>query len=138
MGRAFQQATCLEAALKIKELTYMHCEGILSGELKHGPLALIDEFLPIIFVATKDRLYDQVKSGFEQVTARHGKPIVICTEGDTGIPPEFTKLEVPGTVDCLQGIVNIIPFQLLSYHIAVLKNANVDQPRHLAKSVTVQ
>lgn len=138
MGRAFQQATVLEAALKIKELTYMHSEGILSGELKHGPLALIDEYLPIIFVATKDRLYDKVKSGFEQVTARKGRPIIICTEGDTSIPSNLLKLEVPGTVDCLQGIVNIIPLQLLSYHMALLKGHNVDQPRNLAKSVTVE
>jgi len=138
MGRAYQQATCLEAALKIKELSYMHSEAVLTGELKHGPLALIDEHLPIIFVATKDRLYDKVKSGFEQVTARKGKPIILCTEGDTSISNNYTKLEVPGTVDCLQGIINIIPLQLLSYHIALLRGHNVDQPRNLAKSVTVE
>jgi glucosamine--fructose-6-phosphate aminotransferase (isomerizing) len=138
MGRAYQQATCLEAALKIKEIAYMHCEAVLTGELKHGPLALIDEHLPIIFVATKDRVYDKVKSGFEQVTARKGKPIIVCTQGDTSIPDSFTKLEVPGTIDCLQGIVNIIPLQLLSYHIALLRGHNVDQPRNLAKSVTVE
>jgi len=137
IGRAFQNSTCMEAALKIKEVTYMHCEAVLSGELKHGPLALIDEKLPIIFVATKDHLYDKVKSGFEQVAARKGKPIIICTEGDDSIPSELTKLEVPGTVDCLQCIVNIIPLQLLSYHVAVLRGHNVDQPRNLAKSVTV-
>jgi len=138
MGRAFQQATCLEAALKIKEIAYMHSEAVLTGELKHGPLALIDEHLPIIFVATKDRVYDKVKSGFEQVTARKGKPIIICTEGDTSIPNTLTKLEVPATVDCLQGVVNIIPLQLLSYHVALLRGHNVDQPRNLAKSVTVE
>jgi glucosamine--fructose-6-phosphate aminotransferase (isomerizing) len=138
MGRAFQQATCLEAALKIKELSYMHSEAVLTGELKHGPLALIDEHLPIIFIATKDKLYDKVRSGFEQVTARNGKPIFICTQGDTSIPNDYTKLEVPGTIDCLQGIINIIPLQLLSYHIALLRGHNVDQPRNLAKAVTVE
>jgi len=137
IGRAFQNATCLETALKIKELTYMHSEAILSGELKHGPLALIDEKLPIIFVATKDHLYDRVKSGFEQVIARKGKPIIICNEGDDSIPSsDLVKLEVPSTLDCLQCIVNIVPLQLLSFHIAVLRNNNVDQPRNLAKSVT--
>jgi len=116
----------------------MHSEAVLTGELKHGPLALIDENLPIIFVATKDRVYDKVKSGFEQVTARQGKPLILCTEGDSSIPSHFAKLEVPGTVDCLQGLINIIPLQLLSYHIALLRGHNVDQPRNLAKSVTVE
>lgn len=138
MGRGFQYSTCLEAALKIKELTYMHSEAVLSGELKHGPLALIDKHLPIIFVATKDKFYDKVKNGFQQVTARNGEPIIICSKGDLSIPPKLVKLEVPATVDCLQAVVNIIPLQLLSYHIAVNRGVNVDQPRNLAKSVTVE
>jgi len=138
MGRGYQFATCLEAALKIKELTYMHAEGINSGELKHGTLALIDETMPIVFVATKDRFYDRVKSGFEQVVARKGKPIVICSEGDDSLPSNLTTLRLPVSEDCLQVLVNIIPMQLLSYHIADQKKLNVDQPRNLAKAVTVQ
>jgi len=138
MGRGYQFATCLEAALKIKELTYMHAEGINSGELKHGTLALIDETMPIVFVATKDRFYDRVKSGFEQVTARKGKPVMLCSDGDESIPSSLSKIRLPVTEDCLQVLLNIVPMQLLAYHIAVQKGLNVDQPRNLAKSVTVQ
>jgi len=138
MGRGYQFATCLEAALKIKELTYMHSEGVASGELKHGSLALIDEQMPIVFVATKDRFYDRVKSGMEQVIARKGRPILLCSEDDQSLPKELAKIPVPNTEDCLQPLVNIVPLQLLAYHVAVLRGHNVDQPRHLAKSVTVQ
>eukprot|EP01118_Nematostelium_gracile_P002218 TRINITY_DN12451_c0_g1_i1.p1 TRINITY_DN12451_c0_g1~~TRINITY_DN12451_c0_g1_i1.p1 ORF type:complete len:656 (-),score=225.66 TRINITY_DN12451_c0_g1_i1:80-2047(-) len=138
MGRAYQNATCLEAALKIKELAYIHAEGILSGELKHGPLALIDETMPIIFVATRDANYDKVKSGFEQVAARGGKPIVLVSEGDNSVPSHLKKVEIPQTVDCLQGLLNIIPLQMLSYYVALARGYNVDQPRNLAKSVTVE
>jgi len=138
MGRGYQYATCLEAALKIKEISYIHCEGVMAGELKHGPLALIDDELPIIFIATKDRLYEKTKSGFEQVIARKGQPIVICSETDDSIPEKFLKIIVPGTIDCLQGVLNILPMQLLSYHLAVCRGENVDKPRNLAKSVTVE
>jgi len=136
MGRGFQNATCLEGALKIKEISYMHCEGVLSGELKHGTLALVDDTMPIVFVQTKDRDYEKAVSSFSQVTARKGHPIILCTEGDAHIPSDFDKLEVPSIVDCLQCILNIIPLQLLSYHIADMKGINVDRPRNLAKSVT--
>jgi glucosamine--fructose-6-phosphate aminotransferase (isomerizing) len=140
MGRGYQGATCYEAALKIKELTYIHAEGILTGELKHGSLALIDEELPVIVIATKDVHYDKAKAGLQQVVARKGKAIVLLSEPD----PEAEKLAwkvvmVPHIgVDSLQGIVNIIPFQLLAYHLAIARGYDVDNPRNLAKSVTVE
>jgi len=137
MGRGYQYATCLEGALKIKEISYMHSEGILAGELKHGPLALIDENMPVIIIMTQDSLYPKVQSAFAQITARKAQPIVICNEGDEGIPSAKT-IRVPKTVDCLQGLLNIIPLQLLSYHLAVINGCDVDFPRNLAKSVTVE
>jgi len=139
MGRGFQFATCLEAALKIKEISYMHSEGILAGELKHGPLALIDDQMPIIMIATKDSNFAKIQNAVHQVTARKGKPVIMVTKGDTTFDNRgFTLIRVPETTDCLQGIVNVIPLQLLSYHIALLRGFNVDQPRNLAKSVTVE
>ncbi|KAJ3388485.1 glutamine--fructose-6-phosphate transaminase (isomerizing) [Lobulomyces angularis] len=138
MGRGYQNATCLEGALKIKEISYMHSEGILAGELKHGPLALIDENMPVILIMTKDSLYPKVQSALEQVAARKGKPIIICNPGDANINRNFTTIKVPQTVDCLQGILTVIPLQLLSYHLAVLHGVDVDFPRNLAKSVTVE
>ncbi|KAJ1973286.1 glutamine--fructose-6-phosphate transaminase (isomerizing), partial [Dimargaris cristalligena] len=138
LGRGLQNATCLEGALKIKEISYMHSEGILAGELKHGPLALIDENMPVILIMTKDSLYPKVRSALEQVTARRGAPIVICNQGDTNLSGEYRTIPVPEVVDSLQGILNIIPLQLLSYHLAVLNGVDVDFPRNLAKSVTVE
>jgi len=138
MGRGYQYATCLEGALKIKEISYMHSEGILAGELKHGPLALIDENMPVIIIMTQDSLYPKVQSAFSQVTARNGQPIVLCNEGDAGIPAGAKTIRVPKTVDCMQGLLNIVPLQLLSYHLAVKNGCDVDFPRNLAKSVTVE
>ena len=138
MGRGFQNATCLEGALKIKEISYMHSEGILAGELKHGPLALIDENMPVILVMTRDSLYPKVQSALQQVTARKGQPIIICNTGDNGISSQYKTIRVPQTVDCLQGLINIVPLQLLSYHLAVMHGVDVDFPRNLAKSVTVE
>lgn len=137
MGRGYQFATCLEGALKLKEISSMHSEGVLSGELKHGPLALVDEEMPIIFVATQDKHYDQIKNSFSQVTARSGKPIVICNANDKTIPESFDKIEVPMTVDCLQCILNIIPLQLIAYYLGVIRGYDVDFSRSLAKVVTV-
>ncbi|ODQ67178.1 isomerising glucosamine-fructose-6-phosphate aminotransferase [Nadsonia fulvescens var. elongata DSM 6958] len=137
LGRGYQFATALEGALKIKEISYMHSEGVLAGELKHGVLALVDENLPIIALATRDSLFPKVISAIEQVTARSGKPIVICNKGDFK-DHDLQTLEVPATVDCLQGLLNVIPLQLASYHLAVMKGFNVDFPRNLAKSVTVE
>ena len=131
MGRGYQYATCLEGALKIKEISYMHSEGILAGELKHGPLALIDENMPVIIVMTQDSLYPKVQSAYAQITARKAQPIVVCNEDDDGIPKGCKTIRVPRTVDCLQGILNIIPMQLLSYHLAVKNGFDVDFPRNL-------
>ncbi|PSS32045.1 hypothetical protein PHLCEN_2v2190 [Hermanssonia centrifuga] len=138
MGRGYQYATCLEGALKIKEISYMHSEGILAGELKHGPLALIDENMPVIIIMTQDSLYPKVQSAFSQITARKAQPIVVCCEDDQGIPSGCKTIRVPKTVDCLQGLLNIIPLQLLSYHLAVRNGFDVDFPRNLAKSVTTE
>ncbi|KAK6200357.1 glucoseamine-6 phosphate synthase [Scheffersomyces amazonensis] len=139
LGRGFQFATALEGALKIKEITYTHAEGVLAGELKHGVLALVDEQLPIIAFATRDSLFPNVMSAIEQVTARKGKPILVCNEGAKILSQDkvMTTLEVPETVDCLQGLLNVIPVQLISYWLAVDRGINVDFPRNLAKSVTV-
>ncbi|XP_050511347.1 glutamine--fructose-6-phosphate aminotransferase [isomerizing] 2 isoform X5 [Diabrotica virgifera virgifera] len=139
MGRGFNFATCLEGALKVKELTYMHSEGIMAGELKHGPLALVDETMPVMMIMMRDHVYTKCMNALQQVTAREGKPILICQEGDKETMAFSQKyLEIPKTVDCLQGILTVIPMQLLSFHIAVLKGCNVDCPRNLAKSVTVE
>ena len=121
----------------------MHSEGVLAGELKHGVLALVDENLPIIAFGTRDSLFPKVVSSIEQVTARKGHPIIICNEGDTvwskkAATSDLITLEVPQTVDCLQGLLNIIPLQLMSYWLAVNKGIDVDFPRNLAKSVTVE
>uniref|UniRef100_A0A665VCY0 glutamine--fructose-6-phosphate transaminase (isomerizing) n=1 Tax=Echeneis naucrates TaxID=173247 RepID=A0A665VCY0_ECHNA len=139
MGRGFNYATCLEGALKIKEITYMHSEGILAGELKHGPLALIDKNMPVIMIIMRDGCYTKCHNALQQVTARSGRPIILCCQDD----PEMSKnayrtIELPQTVDCLQGILSVIPLQLLSFHLAVLRGYDVDCPRNLAKSVTVE
>ncbi|XP_062380845.1 glutamine--fructose-6-phosphate aminotransferase [isomerizing] 2-like isoform X2 [Sardina pilchardus] len=139
MGRGFNYATCLEGALKIKEITYMHSEGILAGELKHGPLALIDKDMPVIMIIMRDACYTKCQNALQQVTARQGRPILICAQDD----PETTRsahhtIALPHTVDCLQGILSVIPLQLMSFHLAVLRGFDVDCPRNLAKSVTVE
>ncbi|EME32376.1 glucosamine--fructose-6-phosphate aminotransferase (isomerizing) isoform 1 [Galdieria sulphuraria] len=142
-GRGYQYATCLEAALKIKEVSYMHTEGIHAGELKHGPLALVDQDMPVILFVTRDSTARKVQNALQQVIARGGfrSMIVVCTEKDEEtkrLKSEVELVQVPETVDCLQNLLNIIPFQLLSYHLAVQRGHNVDQPRNLAKSVTVE
>ncbi|CAD6889600.1 unnamed protein product [Tilletia controversa] len=138
MGRGYQHATCLEGALKIKEVCYMHSEGILAGELKHGPLALIDESMPVILIMTKDSLYPKVQTALMQVTARKGQPIVICNDDDANVAADAKAIRVPSTVDCLQGLLTVVPLQLLSYHLACAAGVDVDCPRNLAKSVTVE
>ncbi len=141
MGRGFNFATCLEGALKVKELTYMHSEGIQSGELKHGPLALVDSTVPIMLIIMRDGVYTKCINALQQVTAREGRPILICEQGDEETQKwakDDNFIEVPKTVDALQGILTVIPMQLLSYHLAVLRGCNVDCPRNLAKSVTVE
>lgn len=143
LGRGYQFASALEGALKIKEISYTHSEGVLAGELKHGVLALVDENLPIIAFGTRDSLFPKVVSSIEQVTARKGRPIIICNENDEvwtskSVNNNLITLEVPQTVDCLQGLLNIIPLQLTSYWLAVNNGIDVDFPRNLAKSVTVE
>ncbi|KAJ7359672.1 hypothetical protein DFH08DRAFT_686736 [Mycena albidolilacea] len=132
VGRGYQYATCLEGALKISvtEVSYMYCEGILAG-VKHGPLALIDENMPVIIIMTQDSLYPKVQSAFAQITACKAQPIVLCNEGDEGIPAGAKTIRVPKTIDCLQGLLNIIPLQLLSYHLAVGGGCGVDFPGDL-------
>ena len=138
MGRGYQFATCLEGALKIKEVCYMHSEGILAGELKHGPLALIDESRAVILIMTKDSLYPKVQTALSQVCARNGHPIIICNEGDENVAPDARALRIPQSFDCLQGLLTVVPLQLLSYHLATACGVDVDFPRNLAKSVTVE
>ena len=116
----------------------MHSEGILAGELKHGPLALIDENMPVIIVMTQDSLYPKVQSAYAQITARKAQPIIICNEDDDSVPKDAKTIRVPETCDALQGILNIIPLQLFAYHVAMARGTDVDQPRNLAKSVTVE
>ncbi|KAK7135325.1 hypothetical protein R3I94_014096 [Phoxinus phoxinus] len=139
MGRGYHYATCLEGALKIKEITYMHSEGILAGELKHGPLALVDKLMPVIMIIMRDHTYNKCQNALQQVVARQGRPIVICDKEDyETINSSSRTIKVPHCLDCLQGILCVIPLQLLSFHLAVLRGFDVDCPRNLAKSVTVE
>ncbi|MEE6479137.1 hypothetical protein FKM82_012144 [Ascaphus truei] len=139
MGRGYHYATCLEGALKIKEITYMHSEGILAGELKHGPLALVDKLMPVIMIIMRDHTYTKCQNALQQVVARQGRPVVICDKEDTETINTIKRtIKVPHTVDCLQGVLSVVPLQLLSYHLAVLRGFDVDCPRNLAKSVTVE
>ena len=139
LGRGFNFPVALEGALKLKEISYIHAEGYPAAEMKHGPIALIDEAMPVIVVATRDNSYEKIVSNIQEVKARKGRVIAIVTEGDELIS-EMAEcvLEVPATLDLLMPLVAVIPLQLLSYHIAVMRGCNVDQPRNLAKSVTVE
>ena len=150
-GRGYNYATALEAALKVKEVSLMHSEGILAGEMKHGPIALVDEEMPIAVIATRDRLHGKMTSVIDQLRARGARLIVVCNEDDEkevlktcsgssdalGGQDAIMLVRVPRITDALQSVVNIVPLQLLSYHLTVLRGHNVDQPRNLAKSVTV-
>lgn len=139
LGRGYDYATALEAALKIKELSYVHTEGINSGELKHGPLALVDEHMPVIALCSMDRHYNKCKAAIQQVNARKGKVVVVTTHRDDELATAADEIiEVPQIVEGLQCIVNVIPFQLLAYHMALKRGNDVDCPRNLAKSVTTQ
>ncbi|KAH7571340.1 hypothetical protein ACOSP7_013808 [Xanthoceras sorbifolium] len=140
-GRGYNYATALEGALKVKEVSLMHSEGILAGEMKHGPLALVDESLPIVVIATRDACFSKQQSVIQQLHARKGRLIVMCSQGDAAsvcLGGSCRVIEVPQVEDCLQPVVNIVPLQLLAYHLTVLRGYNVDQPRNLAKSVTTQ
>jgi glucosamine--fructose-6-phosphate aminotransferase (isomerizing) len=139
LGRGYNFPVALEGALKLKEISYIHAEGYPAAEMKHGPIALIDENMPVVFIATKDEIYDKVISNIEEVKARKGKVIAIATEGDEQIK-EYANhvIYIPETLPMLTPILSVIPLQLLAYYIAVELGCNVDQPRNLAKSVTVE
>jgi len=139
LGRGYNFPVALEGALKLKEISYIHAEGYPAAEMKHGPIALIDEAMPIVVIATKHDNYEKVVSNIEEVKARNGKIIAIVTEGDTEVKAIADHvIEIPKTEDALSPLLTSIPLQLLSYHIAVMRGCNVDQPRNLAKSVTVE
>jgi glucosamine--fructose-6-phosphate aminotransferase (isomerizing) len=139
LGRGLNFPVALEGALKLKEISYIHAEGYPAAEMKHGPIALIDEDMPVVFLATKDSSYEKIVSNIQEVKARKGRVIAIATEGDhlIGGMVDFV-IEVPKTHEMLTPLVSVIPLQLLSYYIAVMRGRNVDQPRNLAKSVTVE
>jgi glucosamine--fructose-6-phosphate aminotransferase (isomerizing) len=139
LGRGYLFPVALEGALKLKEISYIHAEGYPAAEMKHGPIALIDENMPAVVVATKDSTYEKIISNIQEIKARKGQVIAIVTEGDDTISKIADHvLEVPETLPAFSGLVAIIPLQLLSYHIAVLRGCDVDRPRNLAKSVTVE
>ncbi|MDQ7064105.1 MAG: glutamine--fructose-6-phosphate transaminase (isomerizing), partial [candidate division KSB1 bacterium] len=139
LGRGYNFPVALEGALKLKEISYIHAEGYPAAEMKHGPIALIDENMPVVFIATHDSTYDKIISNIEEVRARKGKVIAIATEGDEEIKKRVDHvLYVPSTLEFLTPILTIVPLQLLAYYIAILRGCDVDQPRNLAKSVTVE
>ncbi len=139
LGRGYNFPVALEGALKLKEISYIHAEGYPAAEMKHGPIALIDENMPAVFIAPKDSTYEKIISNIEEVKARRGRIIAIASENDSEIDKlvDFS-IKIPDTIRMLMPILTVIPLQLLAYHIAVKKGLNVDQPRNLAKSVTVE
>src|ERR1700755_534925 len=139
LGRGFNFPVALEGALKLKEISYIHAEGYPAAEMKHGPIALIDKDMPVVFIATKDSSYEKIVSNIQEVKARKGHVIAIVSEGDTEVKGMADYvIEIPQTSEAFVPLVATIPLQLLSYHIAVMRGCNVDQPRNLAKSVTVE
>jgi glucosamine--fructose-6-phosphate aminotransferase (isomerizing) len=139
LGRGYNYPVALEGALKLKEISYIHAEGYPAAEMKHGPIALIDKNMPVVFIATRDRAYEKVLGNIEEVRARSGRVIAIATEGDKDIASKVDHvIHIPQTIPCLTPILSVVPLQLLAYHIAVLRGCDVDQPRNLAKSVTVE
>ena len=139
LGRGYNFPVALEGALKLKEISYIHAEGYPAAEMKHGPIALIDENMPVVFIATKDSTYEKITSNIEEVKARSGRIIAIATEGDEEIKKRADHvIYIPPTLEFLTPILTIIPLQLLAYYIAILRGCDVDQPRNLAKSVTVE
>jgi len=139
LGRGVQHAVALEGALKLKEIAYIHAEGYAGGEMKHGPIALIDERMPVIALAPRDSSYDRMVSNIEEVRARQGRIIAVGDAGDAQLCQRADAiLPIPPAPDLLAPLVSVLPLQLLAYHIAVLRGLDVDQPRNLAKSVTVE
>lgn len=139
LGRGYNFPVALEGALKLKEISYIHAKGYPAAEMKHGPIALIDANMPVVFIATQDSTYDKIMSNIEEVRARKGRVIAIATEGDEDIRKVSDHVVyVPRTIEMLTPILTIIPLQLLAYYIAIMRGCDVDQPRNLAKSVTVE
>ena len=139
LGRGFNYPVALEGALKMKEISYIHAEGYPAAEMKHGPIALIDEDMPVVIIAVKDPVYDKVLSNIEEVRARGGWVFAVVTEGDELVRKKADHvIEVPHAPQCLTPVLTVIPLQLLAYYTAVLMGCDVDQPRNLAKSVTVE
>jgi glucosamine--fructose-6-phosphate aminotransferase (isomerizing) len=139
LGRGYHFPVALEGALKLKEISYIHAEGYPAAEMKHGPIALIDESMPVVFICTRDTAYDKVMNNMMEVRARKGRIIAIATEGDEEVRRRADHvITVPHTLPSLQPLLSVIPLQLLAYHVAVLRGCDVDQPRNLAKSVTVE
>jgi glucosamine--fructose-6-phosphate aminotransferase (isomerizing) len=139
LGRGMHYPVALEGALKLKEISYIHAEGYPAAEMKHGPIALIDEKMPVVAIALKDAIYDKIISNLQEVKARSGHIIAIATEGDENIKDLAEHvIYIPETMEIFQPLLSVVPLQLLAYHVARLRGLNVDQPRNLAKSVTVE
>jgi len=139
LGRGYNFPVALEGALKLKEISYIHAEGYPAAEMKHGPIALIDDLMPVVFLAPRDAVYQKVVSNVEEVKARGGRVVAVVTEGDSGLARLADhQIEVPETLDLLTPVLTVLPLQLLAYYIAVRRGCDVDQPRNLAKSVTVE
>jgi len=139
LGRGYNFPIALEGALKLKEISYIHAEGYPAAEMKHGPIALVDEKLPVIFIATKDIYHEKIVSNIQEIKARKGKVIAVINEGDTVTPTlADAVIVIPEADEIIAPILNVVPLQLLSYHIGIARGCNVDMPRNLAKSVTVE
>ena len=139
LGRGVNFPVALEGALKLKEISYIHAEGYTAAEMKHGPIALIDENMPVVFVAPDDHLYQKVLSNMQEVKARGGRIVAVTSEGNGDLTSVADHvIRVPATTSLLSPILTVIPLQFLAYHIATLRGCDVDRPRNLAKSVTVE
>ncbi|MBN2661787.1 MAG: isomerizing glutamine--fructose-6-phosphate transaminase, partial [Tannerellaceae bacterium] len=139
LGRGYSYPVALEGALKLKEISYIHAEGYPAAEMKHGPIALIDEEMPVVVIATHNGMYEKILSNIQEIKARKGRVIAFVSEGDEVISKLADMcIELPATTECLDPLITTIPLQLMAYHIAVCKGKDVDQPRNLAKSVTVE
>jgi glucosamine--fructose-6-phosphate aminotransferase (isomerizing) len=139
LGRGYNFPVALEGALKLKEISYIHAEGYPAAEMKHGPIALIDEMMPVVFIAPHDSVFDKITSNIQEVKARKGRVIAITSRPEEALEGKIDyEFRIPETVDLLMPVLASVPLQLLAYYVAVKRGANVDQPRNLAKSVTVE
>jgi glucosamine--fructose-6-phosphate aminotransferase (isomerizing) len=139
LGRGYLFPVALEGALKLKEISYIHAEGYAAGEMKHGPIALVDDNLPVVVVASQDEYYQKIVSNIQEIKARKGNVIAIVSSGDRGLKEVANDLiEIPRSHPALAPLLSVLPLQILAYYIAVLRGCDVDQPRNLAKSVTVE